>query len=139
MGESVMYEEHLDEVALEERNSAINSIRLEISIYAVIFISTIAIALLANGFFIETSVALNGCWLDLDKWSFALASLAAIKCIIQCARLLSYKRHNQESIVIHIGGNYILMPILTLLFFALNVYLKQIPYPVESNVRGAHY
>jgi len=94
MGESVLYEDHLDEVALEERNTAINGIRLEISIYAVMFISSMAVALLANGFFIETSVALNGCWLDLDKWSFALAALTAVKTIIQCARLLSYKRHN---------------------------------------------
>lgn len=124
MGESVLYEDHLDEVALEERNAAINMIQLEISFYAICFISTLAVSLLSNGFFIETAVALNGCWIGLDKWAFGLAFLTAIKVIIQVARLLSYKRHNQESIILHVGGNFVLMPILWLCFFGVNVWLK---------------
>ena len=32
-----------------------------------------------------------------------------------------------------------MMPILTVIFFGFNVYLKQIPYPVNSQIRGSHY
>lgn len=70
-------------------------------------------------------MSVNGCWIGLDKWMYALCFLLLVKLAIQFARLLSYKRHNQESIMIHIGGNYVLMPILTLVFFGFNVWMKQ--------------
>lgn len=39
----------------------------------------------------------------------------------------------------HVGGNFIVMPILVLVLFGFNVWMLKIPYPQTSEIRGAHY
>jgi hypothetical protein len=43
--------------------------------------------------------------------------MAFVKFIIACVRHLIYMRYNEESITLHLGGNFILMPILFFCFF----------------------
>lgn len=84
-------------------------------------------------------VAENGCIIHLNSWIYGLAGLMLAKTLIQFVRLLSFMRQNQESIWLHIGGNFIVMPLLTFAFFGVNVYLKQIPYPNDSELHRSHY
>jgi hypothetical protein len=57
IGESILYEDHLDELALEERNSYLTKLRYEISGYSVFFIGCLALSLLANGMFIDSTIS----------------------------------------------------------------------------------
>lgn len=41
--------------------------------------------------------------------------------------------------MLHVGGNFVLMPALSLVFFAFNVWMLKIPYPLNTQVRGSRY
>lgn len=82
LGESVLYEDHLDELALSERNSVLSKMKLEISIYSLVFIACLAVSLLANGMFISPVVATTGCWIGLNSWAYGLCLLVLAKLVI---------------------------------------------------------
>ena len=63
------------------------------------------------------TIATNGCSLNLDTWYIVLSSLSGVKLLIEGLRYIFVKRNNQESLLIAIGGNYVLMPILAFAFF----------------------
>ena len=90
----------------------------------------IPVTLLANGigFFggkseddeDETSVPLiveNGCNIGLNKWYMFLTGIACFKLIIEVWRYMYVKLNFQESLILHMGGNYLLMPIAFVVFF----------------------
>ena len=77
--------------------------------------------------------------MGLNYWAYGFTSLVMVKMALQIMRLVCYTRYNQENIAINIGGNYVLMPILTLLLFAFNVWMLKMPYPDTTQLRGANY
>ena len=96
------------------------------------FIVCLIVTLFANGFFVTSSaVATTGCWVGLDRWYTGLCALAGIKLAVQGARLAYFYMHCQDSITIHVGGNFILMPLLTVALFTVSVKMFKIPYPTD--------
>lgn len=53
--------------------------KLEISVYASLFIFCLAIALLANGMIISPAIATTGCWMGLNSWFYGFCSLILTK------------------------------------------------------------
>ena len=52
-----MYEEHLTAHALETRCSALYRLKLLVTLFALAFITSFAIAMVANGFFVKTAIS----------------------------------------------------------------------------------
>lgn len=105
--------------------------RIEVGLYSIAFMAALTLTLLANGMFIDPIIARTGCWIGLNFWAYGFTCLVFTKFVIQVMRLVCFQRYNEESIAIHIGGNFVLMPILTLVLFAFNVWMLKIPYPDE--------
>lgn len=82
MGDSVLYEDHLNEIELAERNTVLTRMKLEISIYSLVFISCLAVSLLANGMFMSPLVATSGCWIGLNSWAYGFCLLILTKLAI---------------------------------------------------------
>ena len=59
----------------------------------------------------------TGCNIGLHKWYIFLSSLACIKLLVEVWRYLYVKVNYQESIVVHLGGNYLVMPVVFTAFF----------------------
>jgi hypothetical protein len=59
----------------------------------------------------------NGCEIGLPLWYFGQAGLLVIKLAIEGSRFISYRRNNRENAWLHVGGNFILMPILFSVYF----------------------
>lgn len=85
----------------------------------------IPVTLLANGIGFFNSddkkdlpmVVENGCNIGLDKWYVFLTGIACAKLIIEVWRYMYVKLNFQESLLLHMGGNYLLMPIAFVIFF----------------------
>lgn len=101
--------------------------------------TSLCVTLIANGLLItDTKISQTGCQVGLNKWYYGLTGLILTKLVIQFLRLMHFRRYNLESILIHVGGNFVLMPLLTLGFFAVNLWMLRIPY-VSEEVIGVHY
>jgi len=90
----VLYEDHLTEHAREVRTNMLLKIKLHITTTVLLFLSSLAIALLANGFFVKSTISNNGCDIGLDSWYYGLSSYFLVATIIQCARFVHYRWHN---------------------------------------------
>ena len=85
----------------------------------------IPVTLLANGirFFKlgeeedEPLIVENGCNIGLNNWYVFLTGLACAKLVIEIWRYMYVKMNFQESLLLHMGGNYLVMPIAFVVFF----------------------
>lgn len=59
----------------------------------------------------------TGCNIGIGLWYLLLTVMTFVKFLITCVRHLIFMRYNEESITVHLGGNFILMPILFFSFF----------------------
>ena len=59
----------------------------------------------------------QGCQIGLDNWYISFTVLCGIKLLIQLLRFLYVKTNSKESVIFHLGGNFIMMPILFTVFF----------------------
>ena len=119
MGDSVMYNDHLTEHARERKNEHMSHLQSQITIYGVLFTIFLTTTLLCHGWFnTETSlVATTGCAIALPVWFIGLTALCLVKLLIESGRFYLYHRHSEESMVLHLGGNFVIMPILFAVFF----------------------
>ncbi len=59
----------------------------------------------------------NGCNIGLNKWYIFLTALVAFKLLIEMWRYMFVKMYYQESLLVNLGGNFLLMPIAFIAFF----------------------
>lgn len=64
----------------------------------------------------------QGCQIGLDNWYISFTLLCGVKLLIQLLRYLHVRTNAKESVVFHLGGNFVVMPILFTVFF---VYTQQ--------------
>ena len=86
-------------------------------------------SLCANGAFSvfqNSLVVTTGCLIDLGLWYVFLTAMCFVKLIITFLRHCSYARQNEESVIVHLGGNYMLMPAIFFSFFVYTQILNNI-------------
>lgn len=76
----------------------------------------------------------NGCNIGLDKWYIFLTGLACLKLLIEIWRYMFIKVHYQESMVIQLCGNYLIMPIAFVVFFIFTQTMFENANPDPSHV-----
>jgi hypothetical protein len=120
MSASVLYDQHLTQHAHERRVAQLASLSQNITIYGVLFILSAFTASIALGAFVsrDSMIASNGCELGLPYWYCGTACLIGVKLAIESIRYFIFRRNNEENPAVQVGGNYILMPILFLIYFA---------------------
>jgi hypothetical protein len=80
MGDSIAYEEHLDQNQLQIRHDTIRSLQWQITAYTALFIITLSLSLMANGVIVhDTLIHSTGCWIGLDQWYYWLTALILVK------------------------------------------------------------
>jgi len=82
----------------------------------------IPVTLLANGVVHNEEgeqplVVENGCNIGLDKWYIFLTGLVAFKLLVEMWRYMFVKMYYQESLLVNLGGNFLVMPIAFVVFF----------------------
>lgn len=119
MGETVLYEEHLTEADRERKDAHLKWLRLEIILFGLLSLIIIILALCANGFLGQgtTLIATTGCGISLGSWYVFLMTMCFIKFAFCGLRSVMYSKYNEESIVVHLGGNFIIMPCIFFAFF----------------------
>lgn len=88
---------------------------------------------LVNGvgfdYFLKTSdgsyalVVTTGCEIGIDAWYIVFTVLCGVKLLVQLLRYLYTRTNNKESVLLNLGGNYIMLPLLFIGFF---VYTQRI-------------
>ena len=68
-------------------------------------------------------VVTTGCKIGIDAWYIAFTVLCGVKLLVQLLRYLYTRTNNKESVLLNLGGNYIMLPLLFLGFF---VYTQRI-------------
>ena len=80
----------------------------------------------------------NGCNIGLNKWYIFLTALACAKLLIEVWRYLFVKVHYQESMLLHLGGNFLLMPIAFAVFFVYTQMMYENSNPDPEHVLTYH-
>lgn len=99
----------------------------------------IPITLAANGAFGRGEipmVAQNGCNIGLDSWYVFFSALACTKLLIEIFRYFVIKVKYHESVVLHIGGNFLLMPLAFAAFFIHTQSMWEHSVPDPDHVMG---
>jgi hypothetical protein len=127
MDNSVTYQEIIDQNTLQQAQSMLQEIQDQIIFYCVILVVLVPMTLLINGVGLDSllktgandyALAIRqGCQIGLDNWYISFTVLCGIKLLIQLLRFLYVKTNSKESVIFHLGGNFIMMPILFTVFF----------------------
>lgn len=95
MGDSVYYEQHLNDFQREEVTNATRNLHIQISAYTFIFMTSLCATLIANGLLItDTKISQTGCQVGLNKWFYGLTGLVLTKLVVQFLRLMHFRRYN---------------------------------------------
>ena len=62
-------------------------------------------------------MAETGCQIGLNGWYIFFTALVCVKLLIEIFRYICVKVNYQESVTVHFGGNFLLMPIAFAVFF----------------------
>jgi hypothetical protein len=65
----------------------------------------------------DSMIETNGCELGLPLWYCGTACLIGVKLAIESIRYFIFRLNNEDNPVVQVGGNYILMLILFLIYF----------------------
>lgn len=123
------YRDHVSQYTRERAGELLINIKDRVTFFGMSVLVLIPVTLLANGVgFANNStedeqpthvpmVAENGCNIGLNGWYIFLTGLVIFKLLIEIFRYLCVKVNYQESITVHFGGNFLLMPIAFAVFF----------------------
>lgn len=123
MGESVRYREHVSQYTRERTGEVLLSIKDRVTFFGMTVLVLIPVTLLANGVGLFNAgeenpmIVRNGCNIGLNMWYIFLTGLAGTKLLIEIWRYLYVKVNFQESMLLHMVGNYIIMPVAFVVFF----------------------
>lgn len=125
MGESVRYREHVSQYTRERTGELLLTIKDRITLFGMAVLVLVPATLLANGIGFRNVtdrslvplVVETGCNIGLNNWYFWLTVLTCLKLLIEIWRYMCVKLHHQESIMVHLGGNFVLMPVVFTVFF----------------------
>ena len=123
MGESVRYREHVSQYTRERTGEVLLSIKDRVTFFGMSVLVLIPVTLLANGIGLMNAgeenpmIVRNGCNIGLNTWYVFMTGLACAKLLIEVWRYMFVKVNFQESIILHLVGNYIMMPIAFVVFF----------------------
>lgn len=119
----------MSQYTLERTGQLLLQIKDSIVFYAVAAVVLVFSAMQANGFgqgilsvfgsdsYSLPLIARTGCQIDLDKWYIFFTSMILVKLLIEATRYVAVTRWHRESIAVHLGGNFCLMPVLFAVFF----------------------
>ena len=63
-------------------------------------------------------LAINtGCQIGLDTWYITFTGLCGVKLLIQVLRYMYIRTNQKDSTLVHLFGNFIMMPLLFAVFF----------------------
>ena len=119
------YREHVSQYTRERTGEVLVQIKDRVTFFGMSVLVLIPVTLLANGIgFLKDDessaqplVVENGCNIGLNGWYIFLTGLACAKLLIEVWRYLYVAVNYQESLLLHMGGNYLLMPIAFIVFF----------------------
>ncbi len=124
MGESVRYREHVSQYTRERTGELLITIKDRITFFGMSVLVLIPATLLANGIGLVNNddgeqplVVENGCNIGLNKWYIFLTAIVGCKLLIEMWRYMFVKMYYQESLLVNLGGNFLLMPIAFIAFF----------------------
>ena len=124
MGESVRYREHVSQYTRERADELLLKIKDRVTFFGMSILVLVPATLLANGIGLGISdlnqvptIVANGCNIGLERWYIFLTAMTGIKLLIEIWRYMFVRVHFQESMILHLGGNFILMPIAFTVFF----------------------
>lgn len=124
MGESVRYREHVSQYTRERTGELLITIKDRITFFGMSVLVLIPATLLANGIGLVNNedgeqplVVENGCNIGLNKWYIFLTAIVGCKLLIEMWRYMFVKMYFQESLLVNLGGNFLLMPIAFIAFF----------------------
>jgi dolichyl-phosphate-mannose--protein O-mannosyl transferase len=83
-------------------------------------------------------VAETGCQIGLNWWYVFLTGLVCVKLLIEIFRYISVKVNYQESVALHFGGNFLLMPIAFAVFFVHTQTMWEHSNPDPDHVMSFH-
>jgi len=120
IGGTVTYDQHLTEHALARKQAHLSSLKIKITLLGLAFVTLFMTTLCCQGIvkaFSDSIVVTTGCNIGIGLWYLLLTAITFLKFLITCVRNFLFIRNNEESVVMHLGGNFILMPILFFTFF----------------------
>lgn len=131
MSESRMYNHHLTEHALERKKAHLGELKCKITLWSLLSALFGISSLLCLGYLgtQDTLVAQDGCNISLGLWYTCIFTMCLVKTTVTSLRHYIYRRHSSESVVTHIGGNFILMP---LIFFGFFIWTQMLSYQYNS-------
>ena len=149
MGESMRYREHVSQYTRERAGELLITIKDRVTFFGMSVLVLIPITLLANGVGYSSvtnqqgqsqvpMVAENGCSIGLNSWYIFLTALISVKLLIEIFRYICVKVNYQESIFVHMGGNFLLMPIAFAVFFVYTQTMWEHSNPDPDHVMSYH-
>jgi len=129
----MLYREHISQYRQDCAHELMATIKDRVTFFGTAVLVLIPVTLFANGIGYpvgantnETDglqghlpmIAENGCNISLNSWYIFLTALVSFKLLIEIFRYIIMKVNYSESVALHFGGNYLLMPIAFVVFFA---------------------